>query len=293
MNNRIIKKPIDRISSHGEMQGEIKRISSGIGHIILPNDMDRSEYINSVKMTGRAMIVTTFNSPITNVIVPKHILQEIVFPLSYKERGSCVYWNTVPVLNQVILEGIILQEDDIVPASEHEFIEIKEFERFSISELKNTTEGVYITSVKNESGNTGKLVLRAMGNEKLSSVSVDCNGVVSIDTHEGVFNVEESLQIFLGSKEGEKSSLTISKEGVVSYTDRYGNDLIVDEEGVRVKMKSGKLGISNDAEVLRTLVQDVLKMYIDTKTIDGKVLDPSSTTTATNLIIRFNKLLKQ
>ena len=73
---------------------------------------------------------------------------------------------------------------------------------------------------------------------------------------------------------------------------RYsGNSVeLVKGGGVRVK-SAKKVNISNDNTSLLKVLLEIIKMYMKTKTIDGKVLDPSSISDANNVIKEITKLL--
>lgn len=284
MKKKLIKKPIERISEHGKLinQSGETRDTAGFGHIIIPVDLDREVYIRRVYDSGKCMIVSTFDDPIRNVVIPKHLIQELVFPLNPSDRGSLISWINIPRINQLLITGILIEEDETNPYKENTHSKTYSYKDYIVSDNISTENNSRTITVKDEQSEVGKLTFQAIGRDKLSRITINADGTINLSVDDLLsLLIENRLNIQLGSEENKITTLSIVTDDKFNYTDNFGNILEVNQLGFSIK---------NNNESFIKLIIDLLKMYIKTKTIDGKPLDPKSLTEATTLITRFNTL---
>ena len=261
----------------------MKRESSGMGWIIIPSDIDRDEYIKGVYSTGYCMMITDHNHPVREVALPYHIIREVEFPAAAAERGSLVSWMSVPKTQQLVIVGILQAPGKSSPYKERTGVEEQKNKSTRVARVMSADDKSYTISVTSGEEDEGGFAVKIQGPEKTTSISFNLDGKASIKSDDtlDIFS-ENEINIKVGSKEAEISTLQISKAGVLTYADRYGNDFTINPLGFHVKNKN---------EDLKTLIIDLLKMYMMTKTIDGKPLDPTSMQAAVDLIRRFSTLI--
>ena len=293
-----------------------KRPSTGIGWIIIPSDIDREEYIRRVYSTGYCMIISDFNDPIRDVAVPEHLIRNIKFPVLAEERGSLVSWMSIAKSDQVILMGILQAPAGSSPYKEGTTIDEVDSADTRISKVLSIKDKSYTISIISDESGEGGFEVKAQGGDKTTSMAFNIDGTASIKSDDKLtIFAENEITVKMASKEDEISTLSMTKEGVLAYLDRYGNSLQIGENGWTYEdefgnrqtigegsfqmtddfgndfdMNAGGFHLENEMENFITLMNDTLKMYMQTKTIDGKVLDPLSIQTAVDLIRRFNTL---
>jgi hypothetical protein len=291
MNNGLIKKKIDRVSKFSKFEQVPPRNHSGVGHIIIPSDIEREDYIKIVNSTGRCNIVTTYDDPVRNVIIPVHILRDLKFPDRAGQRGgSLLYWNSIPNTNQIIITAIIPEEDQINQQKEGQLIEKRSYKNYTQSDTTSSLDNTRVISIKDEEGDSGEIIIQVAGSEKKSVIVINAKGEMKI-SNDRLFSVfcEDELSIKIGSKQDEISILKLSRDGVLEYSDKFENKLEIKENGISI-ISSKKVSIKNSDETAVKLIRDILTMYMKTKTIDGKPLDPTSMDNAIELIERNHKL---
>ena len=292
------------------------RPPSGMGWLIIPSDLDREEYVRRVYETGYCMIITDHNHPLREVAIPEHILRNLKFPATPDDRGSLVSWVAVPKTEQVVMIGILQPPGSSSPYKEGTLVEEIDSTDTRVSRLMSIKDKSYNIAITSDEGDQGGFSVKVQGPERTTSMTFNLDGTASIKSDQSLeIFAEEEMKLQMASKEDEISTLTLSKEGVLAYLDRYGNDLKITEDGYtyqdefgnRLTITEGSYQFTDDAgndfdmntagfhlennfESFITLMNDTLKMYMQTKTIDGKVLDPASVLTAVDLIRRFNTL---
>ena len=272
-----------RESSKSRPLASNNRPPAGIGWVIVPSDMDREEYIRRVYNTGYCMVISDFNDPIRDVAVPEHLIRSIKFPVVLGERGSLVSWISIPKSDQVILMGILQEPAESSPYEEGTLIDQVGNSDARVVRAMSTKDKSYTIAVTSDERGEGGVEMKTTGAGKTASITLNLDGTshIKADDKLTIF-AENELNIKISSKEGEVSTLTLTNDGVLKYLDRYKNDLTISEGGFH---------IANTEENLIKLINDLLKMYMQTKTIDGKVLDPASINEAVDLIRRFNTLI--
>jgi hypothetical protein len=276
------------------------RPSSGTGWIIIPVDIDRSEYIRKVYETGYCMILTDANYPLREVAIPKHIIRELIFPVRAEDRGSLISWVSTPKYDQVIIFGILQEPAGSSPYREGSLVDELDSDDTRVSRVMSIKDKSYTVSIISDEQDKGGFGVKVQGGDKTTSISFNLDGSADIKSDD-ILNIfaENELNIKIASKEDEISTLALTKAGILTYVDRYENEMTIkdggfvwaDAAGNDFTINEAGFHIKNSSEDLRQLIIDLLKMYIQTKTIDQKPLSPDSILTATDLIRRFSTLI--
>jgi hypothetical protein len=259
----IIPRKTERLIEHGKTykQSPVDRDHCGLGHIVIPPDIDREVYIRQVYDTGRCILISLNDDPITNVILPFHIVQQIKFPIKENERGSFVFWNNLPRINQIVVVAIIPEEDELSPFSENSIGDIESYKQYTISDVRSLKDNTRLLSVSDEESGTGNIQLQASGNEKISRVQIKADGTINMDSDNTIdIYTEEGLNVSVGSEEGEISTINITREGVLNYTDKYNNQVkIIDGQ---VFIETGQVKLGENAQE-KAVLGDTLKAKLE------------------------------
>jgi hypothetical protein len=219
------------------------RQTIGVGYIIIPHDIDRDDYIKYVYQTGECMVITNTGEVIKDAKIPDHVIKEVTFPMDSNERGSLIYWNNVPYLNQVIVSGILFSPGKMYAYTE----DVKVREHTNKEEENSFTEAwdskrtrltwdVYSPSGEEKKDSSG-IKLRGRSPQYVSEVSLGLNGIGELyGDNVAQLRSEEEVLLRVGSSESEEytevSEFKIDRSGILSYLDRYENNIqVVGEDG--------------------------------------------------------------
>tara|TARA_R110000772_G_C13310332_1_gene440682 strand:- start:76765 stop:77664 length:900 start_codon:yes stop_codon:yes gene_type:complete len=298
----MLKKAIHRYKENGKILNLSPegRPSSGTGWIIIPVDIDRGEYIRKVYETGYCMIVTDANYPLREVAIPKHIIRELLFPLQTGDRGSLVSWVSTPKYDQVIIFGILQEPAGSSPYREGSLVDELDSSDTRVSRVMSIKDKSYTVSIISDEQDKGGFGVKVQGGDKTTSISFNLDGTADIKSDD-ILNIfsENEFNIKIASKEDEISTLKLTKAGILTYVDRYANEMTIkdggfvwaDAAGNDFTINSTGYHMKNNSESLITLMIDLLKMYMQTTVIDGKPLSPTSMNEALDLIRRFSTLI--
>ena len=232
-----------------------ERDSSGTGYITIPIDLERDVYIRGVFETGKVMIVTSQNQIIRDASLSLELLEKINFPSNQNQIGSLISWINVPKTNQVLVTGTYLKPDEFyLNNEEFIYVEDKSNDSFSIKIIKNLQKtGQYGISVTDKKGDDANILLKANstseGTGSEIKISSDGESYISSDK-KTIIKSEGGVLIQLGSVEGEITTLTIDIQGNLSYQDKHGNHITIEENLIQIHSGEIKLGEEADQSLL-------------------------------------------
>lgn len=87
----------DQVNTMGVTLTEYETLSSGIGYIALPADIDRDRYILDCYQNMRVSLHTAHDGFQNRVIISEDDLNWIEFPTDYRSFGTVVYYITNPI----------------------------------------------------------------------------------------------------------------------------------------------------------------------------------------------------
>lgn len=261
--SRLRSKHVERdIYPSSKMGLGIERYSNGTGFIIIPNDVERSDYIKFSYQAGEVILITPTGEIIKDVKIPKHVIHDLVYPQEAGERGSLVSWMNIPIINQVVVTGALFSPGEMYPYDEaskvrsYDYIENEN----SIDESWNVKDAlaildIYFSGEIDSETNSG-FEVRARSSRRQSRIKASVDGVATLygDETAHVFS-EEMIKLQVGSQETENdteiSTLTIDRSGMVEYLDRYENSIVIDGEAgdMTIQMKN-RVTLDADKEIL-------------------------------------------
>ena len=248
------------------------RDAVGFGYVIIPNDIDRDTYIKSVYFTGYCMIVTQFNEVIRNVVVPDHVIQEIDFPAIPDEYGSLISWTNQPKTNQVVIVGKLRPPGGSELYQEHTYRSIRSLNdgkaHIQMSDIRNLNTRSWVLSLMNDKETIGQMVFKASSGDKSSSLALKANGDVDLNSdNDANVQIENQIQVNIGSTPDKISTLTLNQDGSMVYEDYNQNKIEVIEGKVIVTSPTITM-ISQDDETTGTDTQDKDKKVLNFGAID-------------------------
>jgi hypothetical protein len=170
-----------------------KRHTVGIGYIIIPGDVKRSNYISNCLRNGKVAVQFENGSFMMEVPVMKNVLPFIEFPSEVGELGSCVVCVNEYVHNQPIISGILMKEDEVSTLHEHEFRLEKYSDNGSVFISGRADKGDLFVNViaKQETG--GRIFVNVSNPENSGGVYVNVNGDINVELQSYIMKALKTL----------------------------------------------------------------------------------------------------
>ncbi len=201
----------------------------GIGVIIVPQNVDRNEFVdNCLRKQKVSILVSRGGGVIHNCPISIPVLREISFPLdknkeseSYKKFGSSVFFFIEPIHGTPIITGILSKDSESLLLRENEFEVIKSHKGCKTSFQMSPNENIVNINISNK-GKPTKINIISDGSTD-SEIRLVTSGNVVLSGENLKLN-KSKLTLFKGESpipKGDvlKSELTKMKEvvdGIVS-----------------------------------------------------------------------------
>lgn len=257
------------------------RPSSGIGFITMPNDIDRETYFQNIKRTGYCQIITDDQIPINQVLIPLHLIDQLVIPLEAGIRGSMVSWMSINKSGQVILNGIHLKPGETHFLGEAKVTNQAKLDNTTITEVLDPSTGTYSLNVTTDKD--GSIVFNINGNK----VSLK-QGEIKVNSSDSIITVaENSYKFQLGTEKGKISTLELT-DGILNYTDYNNNHFKIDAAKASLEAPAIELGTdATEHMVLGDKLFNILTELISTlqsvTVLQGTTILPLTPNSSANL----------
>lgn len=218
----------------------------GMGYILLPNDVDRTNFIETCYRKKRVTIIGDSDGTVfVDCYILQEALQNIQFPEKSGEMGTPVIWVSMPFISQPVVIGTFPSTTKIPIRGEEEFSIRRTFEGGMVSIEGDAKDGTLVVNVKGGS-KFGALKVSVEGGENSAldlfsegSVRVTANKEVNVASYEtlkakvidpetlnetGLEATKDTLLVktTYGDSENEEdrdfSSVTVTKDGFVAET---------------------------------------------------------------------------
>lgn len=212
--------------------------TTGIGYVIIPNDVDRDTYVDACLRKEKISIHLDYGGGIqSDCYILKNVLKDIKFPAKSGEFGSCVLF-MCPAPNKItpVIIGIINRPGETQLLEENSF-KLKSFSPEASATIEGKgSSGELLFSVESYFEEEGNIFFLLKSNKRKSLFMIDCQGSVEINTDKNFslktfedISIKHSSITELG--EVVDNSILIDENGF-SYEDSTGNKVTIDKEGV-------------------------------------------------------------
>ena len=237
---------------------------SGVGYIVIPDDITREQYISNCYRTRTVTINGGYGyGYICQVRILADVLQKITFPISSTERGSQVFWVRENFSNRPIVIGILSEDgltnlltenqDRIVQEIDGKIVEI-------FQDANSATLNVNVVGVKDT---PAKINIKVSSGSEDSVINVISDGHLNIDSNQIQVTVRKDVSLCLkNGKDEEQFSLTGNADKV-EFSDKNGNKVTINADNVNI-VPAKQLNISSGKEpmVLGQTLVNTLKSLI-------------------------------
>lgn len=208
---------------------------SGVGYIVIPDDITREQYISNCYRTRTVTINGGYGyGYICQVRILADVLQKITFPISSTERGSQVFWVRENFSNRPIVIGILSEDgltnlltenqDRIVQEIDGKIVEI-------FQDANSATLNVNVVGVKDTPANIN---IKVSSGSEDSVISVISDGHLNIDSNQIQVTARKDVSLCLkNGKDEEQFSLTGNADKV-EFSDKNGNKVTINADNVNI-----------------------------------------------------------
>lgn len=228
----------------------------GLGQVIIPRGVDRGDYIREVYKTGIMMIENQYQDIIHNARVSYNLISDIVFPEETGEYGSMVVWVMTEHSRMTVITGVLIQNRNANISDEGEYVTNVLFGRNRVSQQISGPKGGYQVSVTTDENGLG-VDMSVTSSAGKTSFSMNPDGTLDIYADEN-FTLRSYTGLGFTIKQGDDSTaLNFNIDGM-SYRDKNGNEITVEDGKITINSPAIQLGGGETEAVRSDRTQDVL-----------------------------------
>lgn len=185
------------------------RDSISVWRVIIPLDIDRSEYIKTCYLTGMIQLSNS-NGEQVRAKVGKLALQLINFPLDSNTFGSEVVCLTAPYSGYLYVSDVYTVSNEFYDQKENQYRFIKSTDD-GFAEVRIDGEGRILLTVDSELSDSGEVKINVTNKDRSGKLTINVNGDVNL-VNDGNVLFKTSKQLLIDSP---KILLNESDEPVV------------------------------------------------------------------------------
>lgn len=209
---------------------------TGFGYIILPIDIDRESYIKTCYRKERVAIrLDSGGGVFTNCFISKSAIQEIKFPATNDQLGSCVAYIVPEFHNIPIIVGVLSKADETQLLEENSFEKVVSTKQAKVSVSGKGKTGELFINVESENESEGNIYITLKSKDNTSKFQLSCFGDINIYS-EGKTNLKALNQVNLESFYIEDNQQKISAKIILDengflFEDKFENKIQSNLEG--------------------------------------------------------------
>ena len=216
---------------------------TGIGYVVVPSDVDRDNFVKTCCRKERLDIqLDNGGGVLMNCAIDRSTLQEIAFPKTYKELGSCVVYVCDRFTNKPIIVGVLSKRNESQLLDENAFKKVVRDDAGIVSVEGKAKGGNMFINVESDFENGGSIFVTLKSKNNTSKFNVKCFGDIEIYA-EGNASLEtlETATVTSSYIDGKykkmASKLQLSHDGLL-YEDKNENSVEIKDETVNIKPKT-------------------------------------------------------
>jgi hypothetical protein len=235
----------------------------GLGWIIIPDNVDREQYIQTVFREERVDIYLEDGGMANGAYISRELIQLLVFPQDIKAKGSRVAFITEPVKNILIVVGVISDDDDSQLLEEGMFQRRVESSNGSVTITGKGKTGELFINIDSQLEDGGNVYINLKNSKNKAKFNVNCFGSMNLYCEDKLtLEAAEELEFKITNNDTEKETvLSIKKDVGLTYIDEFENLISIDKEGIIKIIPKTKLQLFEGGEPV--VLGTKLKTYAD------------------------------
>lgn len=164
--------------------GRVSQQTVGLGYIIIPEDVDRDNFVKTCFRTNKVSIIDDADGNVIHgCYITKEALQNVTFPKNVGEKGMAVVWVSQMLENQPMVIGTFSSTEKVT-IRDDEAIQIeKVWDKGAVSITGNAKDGVLFVRVKGQQFGTMKIEVQGDENSLLEARS---SGIIKVSSNKKV-----------------------------------------------------------------------------------------------------------
>jgi hypothetical protein len=239
--------------------------SGGIAYVALPQDIDRSIYINECYRSGRISIKMEDGSLFNQAPISLEILNFIDFPLKAGELGSAVVFLNEAVHNHPIIVGRVQKSDELGSGRERVFQIYRKFNDKLVGLIGDVERGVFSLNV-NAGDKVGQIYIGLDNDANDNTLEIEVAGDVVLKTTNKTLieNQNEFRSVISKSSEDkdEPSVIAQTRDKILAGAKQV---VINGEEISAIHYKGYRITINDNGISIDALDKDVIIQSGDSK----------------------------
>lgn len=255
----------------------------GFGYIVVPTDIDRDVYVKTCYRKERVAIQLDYGgSVIKNCFVSRKAIQDLKFPATSDELGSCVAFIVPEFHNIPIIIDVVSKADESQLHEENSFMKRVTTKSGLVSVIGKGDTGELFINVESRDDDAGNIHITLKNGKNKSKFNLNCFGDVNVFAN-GRINLKALKEVniqsvyFEGAVEKMSSQIQVNPDGFL-VKDKAGNSIISNKEG-QIKVHEGSHPAALADELKSQL--EIMKSRIDSVI---SVLKNAQATSATSAV---------
>lgn len=251
----------------------------GTGYIVIPEGVNKEEYIESCFTKENFCIMTNDGGFIPNVLCMKQVLNDLKFPEDYTGLGTQVIFVNFDEYNIPVIIGTVSKQGLSEYRNEGDLNFSKNLKGNEIGFVGNLFLSKLSIFCRNLFNKKSKINIEVVGNEE-SELNLVSSGWVCSKSNTGFKIVNKNKQVIIDKDKilisnSLEQNLSLDDEKLF-YKDKHGNKLTIDAEGY-------KLGNINFKEYITKILDFLGNKIILNTSMGPSAPGCSSTTSGTEL----------
>ena len=214
------------------------RDHSGVGYVIIPSNMEYSDYVQFCTRNSCITIITDSGEIIKNVLVSRNIWQDIDFPKEKNQKGSALVWLNIAKKNKPIVLSVLNRTNDLNKSTELNSFELS---RQSITTSATFSgdgdNGIVNVTVNGVSPSQSKIQFQILNENELGEFNVYVQGDILYESENNIeFKIRNKLnfQIIDEVDDSKQTNISYELRKGFTYIDEFNNKIIINEKGVEI-----------------------------------------------------------
>lgn len=240
---------------------------SYIGNVIIPDNIDRREFVSHCLKTNSVLIRSVDNMIETNVAVGKESIKQIKFPKTANDFGSTVLCIT-NLINGVGKVAAVYNTPDEVQEifEENQWSVIRRNgDNFVMVDLQGNSGEFHIIS--DSSGNSVKSSIKLLNESNSAYLDVFIQGILNfIVENEININSQEGINLTIRNGKKNKTIINYKQNEGFKFIDEFGNNIKTSKDGVDISKNKNELKLEDDGFTIKNNKSD-LKSILNSLTM--------------------------
>lgn len=274
---------------------------SGVGYIVIPEDITREQYISNCYRTHTVTINGGYGyGYICQVRIFPDVLQKITFPLTSEERGSQVFWVRENFSNRPVVVGILSEDGLTNLLTENQDRIVQEIDGKIVEIFQDANSATLNLSVIGTKDTPANINIKVVSGSEDSVVNIISDGHLNVDANQVQMTARKDVSLFLKNGKDEEQFSLIGDADKVEFKDKNGNTVTINADNVNVvPAKQFNLSDGKEPMVLGNTLVNLLKeilqaiQQISVPTPHGVSGTPINSGTFSGISSRLEKMLSK